>query len=246
MAELSKEKLAEIKSMMITKYPQQDENWITEYSQLWGLFTDLYADKTIDKIIDEFFPTGALHSMNYLQIEVIAEFIKFMGAFSFTDIDGHGHEVELEVFHLLTRSALNSSQMRILYQLFFKLHDENKYLSFYNHIANRYINYRSLNMIAQCMVEKQVDLIEKLAAGIDLRNNQAVARAVNIYDHNQIYEICAGCLSGLDYTFYMDPSLDAGTMGLIRHALELNKDVSITGFEHGDEKQIYIRNKNQE
>lgn len=45
------------------------------------------------------------------------------------------------------------------------------------------------------------------------------------YDHDQVYEIYAGLHNKIDVSSYDDPSIDATTMGIIRHGLEVGKKV---------------------
>lgn len=45
------------------------------------------------------------------------------------------------------------------------------------------------------------------------------------YDNDQVYEIYAGLHNKLDIGIYDNPNIDAKTMGIIRHALEVGKKV---------------------
>ena len=53
------------------------------------------------------------------------------------------------------------------------------------------------------------------------------------YDPDQIFELYSGVLWGLDYKKYMNPEIDAETMGLCRHALSLGMD-----FRYDSENKI--------
>ena len=62
---------------------------------------------------------------------------------------------------------------------------------------------------------------------------QAVSEGFNIHEEfnlsefntDQVYEIYAGYITGVDYKVYANPNIEPKYMGLIRHAMELDMDV---------------------
>lgn len=106
----------------------------------------------------------------------------------------------------LFRKDLNSSQMMLLFEII-KMRDSLPDLAI-DKLIDPSIPYGKLGYIHKAFSEglfKIVDYID--------------------YDINQIYEIFAGMINGLDYTKYANKEISAEKMGLIRHALELNMNV---------------------
>ena len=137
-------------------------------------------------------------------------------------------------------SRFNSDQITLILQALNEFHDDKVFLSYliderltlthmqilltarsrgitderkYKILANYNMTYTKLNYIAQGFID-----------GFDLTK----IIDVNKFNNDQVYEIFAGIKSNVDYKFYIDETLSAEQMALIRHGLELglNMDYS--------------------
>lgn len=99
---------------------------------------------------------------------------------------------------------LNATQMRLI----FAGQQNNVPDNVLKTIVNSDTPYATSNYVLQALIDGY-DMLKYLKG----------------YDNDQVYEIYAGLHNKIDVSKYDNASIDAGTMGIIRHCLEVGKDV---------------------
>ena len=106
----------------------------------------------------------------------------------------------------IANPELNATQMRLILA-----GQQNKIpIAFLKTVVSKDIPYATSNYIVQAAVD-----------GYDM------AKYVKGYNNDQVYEIYAGVHNNVDINVYDKPEINADIMGLVRHALEIDKAVSI-------------------